>query len=336
MSTISSEDNDEANSAVAAIIDTLFQKANLSSTKTKAGWCLKQGLLHIASCSDDDDDGAMLRLIQRHGIPSFYSCCSTSTNPNSTLCRHDATQDIKDPSTCFESLCRIIAGQFISGVAAQAAWKKLLAVTNNNLTPETILALADDEQHAMETKLQKPAGITKAKARSIVDLAQHFVDGKLSEELFSDDSDKTNDDEAILRKALLSVRGIGPWSCDMFLQFYLEKPNILPLGDLGVRKGIAKHFGIRGSQARGQICAKKDENRVRERLAMYEPYHSLVTYYMWRVADTPSVMDNSENSTRSLPSKKRQQTKTVIPAAANDEVSTPKTKKRRINRKVTP
>lgn len=271
-----------------ATIDALFAAADLSSSTstTKAGWCLREGLMHIALA--DDDNNAMLSLIQQHGIPTYFSCCSSSNNSNSTTdknknkrtCRHDDTLQKegvhKNPSNCFESLCRTVVGQFVSGVSAMAAWKRLLAVADNKLTPDVILTLTKDDD--IESNLQKPAGLTKAKAACLVDLARHFADGSLSEDFFA-----TAENENEIRKALLKVRGIGPWSCDIFLQFYLERPNILPLGDLGVRKGLAKHFSL-------VVDSSKNHDEVTRRLNIYAPYHSLVTYYMWRVADTPDPL----------------------------------------------
>ncbi|GAX21454.1 DNA-3-methyladenine glycosylase II [Fistulifera solaris] len=248
--------------------------------RAKGGWCLREGLLHLAQV----EDGKMLPLILQHGVPAFYSCVATEKN----RCRHEATQNLKDPVTCFESLCRTIAGQFVSGFSAQAAWNRLMETTSNNLTPEHVLSLISDEDSTrinpelLETKLRKPAGLTKAKAASIVDLALHFQEGKLSEQFL-----KTTIDETEIRKALLQVKGIGPWSCDMFLIFFLERPDVLPIGDLGVRKGIAKYFALSGSLKKNQLCPRQDERKITERLLHYKPYFSLLAYYMWRAADTP-------------------------------------------------
>jgi DNA-3-methyladenine glycosylase II len=263
-----------------AVLDTIG-----TITRAKGGWCLREGLLHLARV----EDGKMLPLILQHGVPAFYSCVSKGKN----RCRHEATQNLKDPVTCFESLCRTIAGQFVSGYSAQAAWKRLLETTSNDLTPERVLALISDDStkinpEFLETNLRKPAGLTKAKAASIVDLALHFQDGKLSEQFL-----KTTTDETELRKALLQVKGIGPWSCDMFLIFFLERPDVLPIGDLGVRKGIAKYFALQGSLKKNQLCPRQDEQKITERLLHYKPYFSLLAYYMWRAADTP-LLENSE------------------------------------------
>lgn len=300
-------------------MDRLFQRAGLPTVETlptKAGWCLRQGLTAVYQA----DGGSLAAVMDHHGVPGFYL--------KTIGCRHAATDDIKAPSTCFQSLSRIIAGQFVSGSSAQAAWRKLLSVVDGDLTPRRILDLVKDGD--IEKGLQKPAGLTKAKAASIVDLAQRFQANELSEDFLT-----SNVDEETLRKALLAVKGIGPWSCDIFLMFYLERPNILPLGDLGVRKGIAMHYRMRGSAAKGSLCLKRDAERVRQRLQVYEPYQSLVTYYMWRVADTPLPQETASQA------KAKRAIDTVSSSEATTvdaPLSAPITpaKRKRLVRKVTP
>lgn len=247
-----------------------------TSTKTRAGWCLLEGLCHVAYLENQ----LLLPRILHHGVPTFYL-----KNTGASRCRHDATQDLKDPQTCFQSLCRIIAGQFVSGKSAQASWKRLLALaesedtTNETLTPEMIVSRYRNDIE----NFQKAAGLTRAKSKAILDLAERFADQRLSEEML----ESSTEDQ--IREALMQVWGIGEWSCNMFLLFYLERPNILPLGDLGVRKGLAKQFSLRGSAAKQQICPKKDLQRIQQRLGNYSPYFSLLSYYMWRVAETPEI-----------------------------------------------
>ena len=307
-------------------IDELLDGLNIRSgaIQTKSGWCLRQGLYHIGSMNNQ----MLLPRICHHGVPTFYlkknHQSPTSSQQAAALlssCRHEATQDLKDPQTCFQSLCRIIAGQFVSGKSAQAAWSRLLcfakmatatasiAKKRQGLTPQLILTY----KHNID-QFQKMVGLTKAKTRSILDLAEHFQDGRLSEEWLQQQT-STEISEEELRKALLQVRGIGDWSCDMFLLFYLERPNVLPLGDLGVRKGIANQFFSKANVTKTtttatttttttttkkktkpsqssliQLCPKKDATKIHERVQPFSPYYSLLSYYMWRVADTPIII----------------------------------------------
>lgn len=267
--------------------------SSTTTITTKAGWCLRQGLLHVATL-----DAGLAQRIAQHGVPDFYACHKRIVDSSVTTTTTQL-QDVKDPTTCFESLCRIIVGQFISGKAARAAWRKVLSLRGRHaaadalLTPLMVLEhTGPDGQDLAE--FQTSLGLTKNKARSLHDLACRFHDGRLSEEfLRSTDANAKVSAEAqteAIRQALLQVRGIGEWSCDMFLLFTLEHSDILPLGDLGVRKGIAKHFFV----GKSTVCAKKDKAKIHERLAPFRPYRSLVSYYMWRVADTPEAVIQGE------------------------------------------
>ena len=176
-------------------------------------------------------------------------------------------------------------------------------------------------------------GITKNKAKALQDLAIHFQDGRLSEEFLrqthaareSDSScSSSGDDTNAIRQALLNVRGIGEWSCDMFLLFTLEHGDVLPLGDLGVRKGMQKHFFPRSAS----LCAKKDKAKIHERLDPFRPYRSLVSYYMWRVADTPESVKQEDVSSPSVAEQAN------VPAEA--EESSPKPIRQETNVPTTP
>lgn len=261
------------------LVSTILKDAGIENTITKGGWCLREGLSHVVTVNQE----GLQPIVLHSGAPRVYQ---------SIKCRHDdAIQNMKNPTTCFESLCRIVAGQQLAGAAAQAVWRRLLETTQPLLTPKIVLELAEQ---SLAENLQKPAGLSGAKARSIVDLAEKFESGVLH------DTFLVTAPEQDVREALLQVRGIGPWSCDMFLLFYLERPDILPLGDLGVRKGIAKHFGLQGSGKKGSLCPKKDVDQILQAVKPYEPYHSLFSYYMWKVADTKDVYNDSKQSTKKV------------------------------------
>jgi 3-methyladenine DNA glycosylase/8-oxoguanine DNA glycosylase len=261
----------------------------------------------------------MLALMETYGPPVFYNSIfppskSNTPSTNDTNERaivevddpNAAVNQLKEPSNCFQSLCRIVAGQQLAGSAAQAIWVRLLETSHPNLTPTTILTLA---QQGLETHLQKPAGLSQAKAKALVDLAQHFEQEHLTDEFFSSSSEEE------IREALLRVKGIGPWSCDMFLLFYLERPNVFPMGDFGVRKGLAKHFGL-GSSKKG-LSATKDAERMKQLVEPYQPYLSLFTYYMWKAAATNiELYDEDKKSAKknNTPAEKKTKRKEEIDA----------------------
>ncbi len=258
---------------IEATVNKALKDAGITNTQTKDGWCLKEGLIHVCSVNN----GHLLPLLERHGPPTYYH--------KEQHCKHSSasspTDNLKAPSNAFESLCRIVAGQQLAGAAAQAVWRRLLETTKNNLTPETILSLASDNDGLVD-RLQKPAGLSRAKANAIVDLSHHFTRGDLTEEMLHSSSEQD------VREALLQVRGLGPWSCDMFLMFTLERSNVLPVGDLGVRKGLSKAFAsMRGGSAKGgALCPKKDLGSIQATAEPFAPFQSLLSFFMWKAADT--------------------------------------------------
>ena len=194
---------------VPSFVDKLLKEAGIEETKTQNGWCLKAAMTHILKA----DNGRMFPLVEQHGAPTIFASlqhCKISTG--------GAAEAITEPKNCFESLCRIVAGQQLAGAAASAMWRRLLetADADGKLTPERVLELV---KNGMEEGLRKPAGLSNAKARSIVNIAQAFHKGELSEAFL-----KTSEEQKI-REELIKIKGIGPWSCDMFCMFFLELPG---------------------------------------------------------------------------------------------------------------
>eukprot|EP00980_Cylindrotheca_fusiformis_P027200 scaffold19324_cov152-Cylindrotheca_fusiformis.AAC.15 len=303
---------------VTATAEALLKEAGIvHGTKTKAGWCLKEGLTHILSA----DEGKMVPLIQKHGAPKMYDWLKAEAK----ACRHEeimvgdeGVSSLMPPDKahfCFQSLCRIIGGQQLAGAAAFAMYRRLRNLTDDKLNPDIILSLANQ---GVEEYLRKPVGLSKAKANCIVALAQAFHDGDLSEDfLYSASVPET-------REALLKIKGIGPWSCDMFLMFVMEHADVFPIGDLGVRNGMTKFFRLKGTGKSGYLCQKKDLKKMEKAMAPFEPYRSLACYYMWRVADTKDVV-NATSST----------TTTMSPKQTDDDAAIATPKKRKVTTKIT-
>lgn len=131
-------------------------------------------------------------------------------------------------------------------------------------------------------RLKNQAGISRAKAKTVVEIASRFVSGSLSDEILTK-SNLTNEE---LKDILTSIKGIGEWSYTMFAIFELHRPDILPIGDLGVRRGIGKIFKVKGSGPRGDLCLKKDASMIEKLASPYSPYRSLFAWYMWRDMDS--------------------------------------------------
>lgn len=163
------------------------------------------------------------------------------------------------------SLARAIVSQQLSGKAADTIWGRFLDIYPKRAfpAPAKIVATPDDKLRA--------AGLSGAKAAAIKDLARHVVEKKLVPSTLPGLTD------AEISAALLPVRGIGPWSVDMFLMFTLARPDVLPVGDLGIRKGMQKHFRLRKLPEAKKMIALA---------APWRPYRTIGSWYMWRLLET--------------------------------------------------
>jgi len=117
-------------------------------------------------------------------------------------------------------------------------------------------------------------GLSRRKAEYCVDLARHFRDGLLREEEWA-----AMDDTAVIED-LVRVRGVGRWTAEMFLMFNLLRPDVLPLGDIGLQRAISLHY-FDGEAA--------DLDAVRELAASWAPWRSVATWYLWRSLDPVPV-----------------------------------------------
>lgn len=165
----------------------------------------------------------------------------------------------------YTTLARSIVGQQISVKAAQSVWDRFEAACKPpraKLTPEHVLA------QSVETL--RGCGLSGRKVEYIQDLSQHFLDGKINPKKLRD-----MDDEAVI-KALTDVRGVGRWTAEMFLMFYLLRPNVLPLDDIGLINGVAKNYFS------GEPTTRHE---VKEIALNWAPYCSVATWYIWRSLD---------------------------------------------------
>lgn len=122
------------------------------------------------------------------------------------------------------------------------------------------------------------AGLSKMKASYLKDLARHFDEGLLSDRSIL----AMNQEE--LHTALTAVKGLGPWSVDMFAMFHLGSPDVLPVGDLGVRRGMQHLFQLKELPSKAQMEAVAEK---------WRPWRSVGSYYMWRV-EVPRTMNRKK------------------------------------------
>jgi DNA-3-methyladenine glycosylase II len=168
---------------------------------------------------------------------------------------------LKTRGNAFETLARSIVGQQISVKAAESVWRKTAAFLKD-VTP-AVVAGADPQG-------LRACGLSERKVLYMKDLAEHFLSGKIKPHGW-----KSQTDEEII-EALIEVKGIGPWTAEMFLIFHLLRPNVFPADDLGLQKAIALHYGVRYPMTAKNLLA------FRKR---YSPWASVATWYLWRSLD---------------------------------------------------
>jgi DNA-3-methyladenine glycosylase II len=195
-----------------------------------------QALAHLAEA-----DPQLRPLIEQHGAPT-----------------------ITPTRNAVQSLARAIVGQQLSGAAARTIWGRVLELYPRKRFPgpAAILETTDAELRG--------AGLSGAKTAAIKDLALHIIDKKLVPSRLP----AATDDE--VAAMLLPVRGIGPWSVDMFLMFALARPDVLQVGDLGIRKGMQRHFKLR---------KLPEADRMTKLAAPWRPYRTVAAWYMWRLLE---------------------------------------------------
>lgn len=162
----------------------------------------------------------------------------------------------------FEALVQAIVYQQLAGAAARAIHGRLIAAMPEGVEPEAMLALSDATLRAV--------GLSAAKVRSLHDLAVKVLHGSVVVEPRR--LARVSDEEVIAR--LVTIRGIGTWSAQMFLLFQLRRLDVWPTGDLGVRQGYGLAWNIPRPTAR-ELEPLGDP---------YRPYRSVVAWYCWRAA----------------------------------------------------
>jgi DNA-3-methyladenine glycosylase II len=162
----------------------------------------------------------------------------------------------------FETLVRSIVYQQLSGKVASVIFGRLKEAAGDQLTPEAVLKLTP-------ARMRK-AGLSKQKTAYIRDLARKTKRGALDFALLPG----LSDEEVVAM--LTQVKGIGVWTAHMFLMFALERPNVLPTGDLGIRMAIRKEYGM------DELPNAKE---IEERAAGWHPYCTVASWYLWRSLD---------------------------------------------------
>jgi DNA-3-methyladenine glycosylase II len=164
----------------------------------------------------------------------------------------------------FSTLARSIVGQQISVKAAQSVWERFAALVpgTRGMQPASVLALAATSM--------REVGLSARKVEYLKDLARHFDAGTVHVRQW-----QQMDDEAIIEE-LVAIRGIGRWTAEMFLIFHLMRPNVMPLDDIGLLKGISVNYFS------GEPVSRAEAREVGD---AWSPFRSVATWYIWRSLD---------------------------------------------------
>jgi DNA-3-methyladenine glycosylase II len=165
----------------------------------------------------------------------------------------------------FQTLARSIVGQQISVKAAQSVWDRFAAAVGD-MQPKRVLRLSVEELRA--------CGLSGQKVNYLRDLSARFAEGAIDVGRWHD-----MDDEALIEE-LTEVKGIGRWTAEMFLIFYLTRPDVFPLADIGLQRAMELHYN------KGR---KLSDRRITTLGRLWSPWRSVATWYLWRSLDPVPV-----------------------------------------------
>jgi DNA-3-methyladenine glycosylase II len=164
------------------------------------------------------------------------------------------------PDNAYGSLVRTIVGQQLSTKAARTIYGRLVALFGDN--PPTPAELIAAEEPAL-----RAAGLSRQKIGYLRDLAARVRSGELELNILHE----LPDEEVSTR--ITAVKGLGRWSADMFLMFHLQRPDVLPVGDLGIRRAVENLYGLPGLP---------DEDDLRTLAELWRPWRTLACFYLWK------------------------------------------------------
>jgi DNA-3-methyladenine glycosylase II len=171
------------------------------------------------------------------------------------------------PGDAYGALLRSIVGQQLSTKAANSIYGRLLEMFDGHAPTPRQLLRADPERI-------RSAGLSRAKVVYLRDLAQHVEDGTLELERLPELPDEE------VTAQLTAIKGLGPWTADMFLMFHLRRPDVLPVGDLGIRRAAQIEYRMR----------KLPDAKRLERVARpWRPHRTLACLYLWSSLDNVPV-----------------------------------------------
>jgi DNA-3-methyladenine glycosylase II len=214
----------------------LVRLMTLTVTRSKLAFDLEEALRHLRGCDEQ--------------LKELIEACATFQI------------DVEEGQSPYEVLLEAITYQSISGKAAATIWGRVKALGENGRPP------SPEQMVRMPVRKLRKAGLSGAKAAGMKDLAKKTLAGIVPTH---DQALLLSDEELVER--LVSVRGIGAWTVEMFLIFRLGRPDVLPIHDLGVKKGWSVAYGKK------HMPTPKELLKFGER---WRPYRTVASWYMWR------------------------------------------------------
>ena len=167
-----------------------------------------------------------------------------------------------------ETLMRSIVGQQISVKAAASVWQKIIDLLDE-IKPDNVLLSGFENLRS--------CGLSKQKTQYILNIAEHFKSHNINDESYWNDREFSN-----IYDELITIKGIGPWTAEMFGMFYLLERDIFPLKDLGILKAINQLYCVDGMPLQiDQVVAISDR---------WKPYRTVASWYLWRSIDNEAVL----------------------------------------------
>jgi DNA-3-methyladenine glycosylase II len=163
----------------------------------------------------------------------------------------------------YEALARAIVGQQLSTKAARSIWERLVEILGGTFPPAAGFLAVDAETI-------RSAGLSRSKVAFLIDLAERIEDGRLDLHALAELSDED------IVAALTEIKGVGPWTAEMFLMFHLGRPDVISTGDLGIRRAAQIEYGL------DDLPGPTDLTRIAE---PWRPHRTLGCLYLWRSLD---------------------------------------------------
>ncbi len=166
----------------------------------------------------------------------------------------------------YHTLAKAIVGQQISLKAAGAIWMRF-AKSVRKINPKNVLKCSDEELRTV--------GLSKQKVNYLKNIAEFFIQKKINNSYF------VNQDPTATKQEIMSIKGIGPWTYEMFEIFYLLEPNVFPVKDIGLINAIQRHY-IPGNR-------KIIQTKIKQLSKKWHPWRTVATWYLWRSIDNDIV-----------------------------------------------